>query len=46
MKEKNWGLGIDVGSTTVKVVVLEPESRRQLFERYERHHAVNADLKL
>jgi predicted CoA-substrate-specific enzyme activase len=32
-------LGIDVGSTTVKVVVLEPELKKILFSRYERHNA-------
>lgn len=32
-------LGVDIGSTTVKVVVMEPESKNVLFERYERHHA-------
>ena len=30
--------GIDVGSTTAKVVVLEPLSRSVLFSRYQRHH--------
>jgi activator of 2-hydroxyglutaryl-CoA dehydratase len=32
-------LGIVVGSTTVKVVVMEPESKKILFSRYERHNA-------
>lgn len=39
IKDKIWRLGIDIGSTTVKVVVLEPNNNQQLFERYERHHA-------
>ncbi|GHV76220.1 2-hydroxyglutaryl-CoA dehydratase [Spirochaetia bacterium] len=36
-------LGIDVGSTTVKVVVMEPESKKVLFSRYERHNAYQAE---
>ena len=32
-------LGIDVGSTTAKVVVLEKETGNVLFSRYQRHHA-------
>ncbi|GHV78991.1 2-hydroxyglutaryl-CoA dehydratase [Spirochaetia bacterium] len=35
-------LGIDVGSTTVKVVVLN-ESKKVLFSRYERHNAYQAE---
>ncbi len=35
-------LGIDVGSTTVKAVVLEPESGRMLYRRYTRHFAEQA----
>ncbi len=35
-------LGIDVGSTTVKVVVLDPASNEVLFSRYQRHHAEQA----
>ena len=36
-------LGIDVGSTTVKVVVMESESKKILFSRYERHNAYQAE---
>ena len=32
-------LGIDVGSTTVKAVVVDARSGRLLFTRYRRHHA-------
>lgn len=32
-------LGIDVGSTTVKVTVIEPESNEILYKSYERHFA-------
>ncbi len=31
--------GIDVGSTTVKIVVLDPKTRKILFSRYLRHNA-------
>lgn len=32
-------LGIDVGSTTVKALVLDIRNNEVLFSRYERHHA-------
>jgi len=32
-------LGIDVGSTTVKVVVTKADTKEILFTKYERHHA-------
>ncbi len=32
-------LGIDVGSTTVKLVVLDPENGEMLYSVYRRHHA-------
>jgi predicted CoA-substrate-specific enzyme activase len=35
----NLHMGIDVGSTTVKVVVIEPETKNLLFARYARHNA-------
>ena len=35
---KQYQVGIDVGSTTVKVVFLD-EERRQVFSCYRRHHA-------
>ena len=31
-------IGMDVGSTTVKVVVVDPESREILWNDYARHH--------
>ena len=31
--------GIDVGSTTTKVAVIDPETGRILFSDYRRHHA-------
>src|SRR6185295_6654484 len=30
-------VGIDVGSTTVKAVVVEPETRRIIWKDYQRH---------
>ncbi|MCD7887919.1 MAG: activase, partial [Clostridiales bacterium] len=37
--DRNLRIGIDVGSTTVKVVVTDPESGRTLHARYVRHNA-------
>ena len=39
MQNKSLRLGIDVGSTTVKVIVMETPGNQVLFARYERHHA-------
>jgi activator of 2-hydroxyglutaryl-CoA dehydratase len=41
MNRKNAGLwtGLDVGSTTAKVVTLDPGSGEILFRRYMRHNA-------
>ena len=36
-------LGVDVGSTTVKAVVLNPETHQVFFTRYQRHNAHQAD---
>ena len=38
-QKKALRLGIDVGSTTVKTIVMEVPSNKVLFTRYERHHA-------
>lgn len=35
-------LGLDVGSTTVKTVVIDPASKAVLYTSYERHHAHQA----
>ncbi|MDR2490653.1 MAG: acyl-CoA dehydratase activase, partial [Spirochaetaceae bacterium] len=32
-------LGIDVGSTTVKAVIMRPDTREALYSKYERHNA-------
>ena len=37
-KRYMFKIGIDVGSTTVKVVVLD-EQEKICFSRYKRHHA-------
>ncbi len=36
-------LGIDVGSTTTKVIVLDPSTNEVKFTHYLRHHAYQAD---
>ncbi|GHU21473.1 2-hydroxyglutaryl-CoA dehydratase [Spirochaetia bacterium] len=36
-------LGIDIGSTTVKIVVINPETKKLLFSRYIRHNAYQAE---
>ncbi|MDR2136450.1 MAG: acyl-CoA dehydratase activase [Treponema sp.] len=36
-------LGLDVGSTTVKVVVIDPADRKLLFSKYRRHNAYQAE---
>jgi predicted CoA-substrate-specific enzyme activase len=36
-------LGIDVGSTTVKAVVIQPDTKEILFSRYERHNACQSE---
>lgn len=38
-KPKRIRIGIDVGSTTTKMVVVDEVSREQLFSSYERHNA-------
>ncbi len=37
--EETLRLGIDVGSTTVKLVVLDPKTGERLYSVYRRHHA-------
>ena len=36
-------IGIDVGSTTVKAAVIQPETKECLFSRYERHNACQSE---
>ncbi|MCD8326274.1 MAG: acyl-CoA dehydratase activase [Lachnospiraceae bacterium] len=35
-------VGVDIGSTTTKIVVMEAESHRILYSNYQRHHARQA----
>jgi activator of 2-hydroxyglutaryl-CoA dehydratase/predicted nucleotide-binding protein (sugar kinase/HSP70/actin superfamily) len=39
-------VGLDVGSTTVKAVLVDPETRRILWHDYKRHHTKQADCVL
>jgi len=39
-------IGLDVGSTTVKAVVVDPETRQILWHDYRRHHTKQADCAL
>ncbi|NLB64338.1 MAG: CoA activase [Fibrobacter sp.] len=41
MKNTLW-VGLDVGSTTVKIAVVDPENGKLLHSRYERHNAMQA----
>jgi predicted CoA-substrate-specific enzyme activase len=36
-------LGVDVGSTTVKAVVIRPDTKEMIFSCYERHHACQSE---
>jgi predicted CoA-substrate-specific enzyme activase len=38
MSDRQLVIGMDVGSTTVKAVVMEPDTKRILWSKYERHH--------
>ena len=41
--EKQYKTGLDVGSTTAKIVIID-ESGQTVFSRYERHNAQVNDL--
>ncbi len=45
-KTRSLRLGLDIGSTTVKVVVVDPESGEILFSRYVRHNARQREVVL
>ncbi|MCX7725953.1 MAG: 2-hydroxyglutaryl-CoA dehydratase, partial [Chitinispirillaceae bacterium] len=36
--EKKFNIGIDIGSTTIKIIALNYENREIIFESYERHN--------
>ncbi|GMA62565.1 hypothetical protein GCM10025859_30050 [Alicyclobacillus fastidiosus] len=40
---KSLILGIDVGSTTVKATVVDPDSKEILWSDYQRHHTKQAE---
>ena len=39
LSEKLLRMGIDIGSTTVKILILDTEKNEVLYNKYERHHA-------
>ncbi|WP_407427841.1 BadF/BadG/BcrA/BcrD ATPase family protein, partial [Treponema sp.] len=39
MSEKALRMGIDVGSTTVKILILDSKENEIIYTHYERHHA-------
>ena len=41
-----WMIGLDVGSTTVKAIVVDPETNRILWQAYERHETRQAEKAL
>ncbi|MDR2419372.1 MAG: acyl-CoA dehydratase activase [Treponema sp.] len=43
MDRESLRLGIDVGSTTVKVVVMDPLTKKARFSRYRRHNAYQSE---
>ncbi|MFN2312775.1 MAG: hypothetical protein ABR590_12085, partial [Spirochaetia bacterium] len=42
MSEQTYWVGIDVGSTTVKIAVVNPETNELLYSDYLRHNAAQA----
>lgn len=46
MDESNLFLGIDVGSTTVKMVVVEAQTKKIIWSRYTRHETKQAECVL
>ncbi|MDR2467620.1 MAG: acyl-CoA dehydratase activase [Spirochaetaceae bacterium] len=39
-------LGVDVGSTTVKVVAIQPDTKEIVFSKYQRHNACQSEIVL
>ena len=39
MKKDTYWLGIDIGSTTVKIVIVNPENKEIIYKKYMRHSA-------
>ncbi|OIJ13733.1 CoA activase [Anaerobacillus alkalilacustris] len=46
MSGKEFVIGIDVGSTTVKATVIHPKSKKIIWSKYKRHHTRQAELVL
>ncbi len=46
MSSKEFVIGIDVGSTTVKATVIDSYSKEILWSKYKRHHTRQAELVL
>jgi len=44
MEKQNYLAGLDIGSTTIKLVVIDPATNKTLFSRYQRHNAQQATL--
>ena len=42
MDNKTLLAGLDIGSTTVKLVVIDPETNKTVYSRYQRHNAEQA----
>jgi len=42
MSPSDLWVGVDVGSTTVKIAVVDPETKELLHSRYQRHNAMQA----
>ena len=39
MKQQSYQAGIDIGSTTTKIVVIDPVSKEIIYSEYRRHNA-------
>ena len=39
MKQQSYQAGIDIGSTTTKIVVIDPDSKEIIYSEYRRHNA-------
>jgi len=44
--DAKWVIGIDVGSTTVKMTVVNPESKEILWKKYQRHETRQPEMTL
>ncbi len=44
MTEAKWVIGIDVGSTTVKMTVIDPVTKEILWKKYQRHETRQPEM--